>query len=92
MSKLKHKNVSATSSESVFQPIDFNIRIESEDELRLLWACFNASRTSILEHGSSIFKKEHKGDTYKYWTVLNQAAYELGITSSKSSTFISKGE
>ena len=92
MNKLTYKNVSIEVKKSAFQPVDFTIKIESEDELRFLWATFNTSRESVLEHGSGVFKRENKGDSYKYWSVVNQLAYELNIVGTNSCAFSARGE
>lgn len=36
-----------------FTPIEFNIKLESEEDVALLWAYFNASRNSIKENSST---------------------------------------
>ena len=47
--------VTSTRRTKDFEPINFNIRIESESELKILWNLFNRSANSVQKQSTESF-------------------------------------
>ena len=73
-------------SEKKFEPITFNVTVESMAEVCLLWCRLNVNRNDILQknnYASKIvqeIKKDQTCDTYSFFSELHKIVKGAGLT------------
>ena len=78
--------VETIASEKKFEPITFNVTVESMAELCLLWCRLNTNRFDVLQkndYASKIvqeIKRDEDCDTYLFFTELYAILKKAGLT------------